>query len=203
MLNKNNFEIATLCPEDDAHSKFLLRGIRVTPAGTVATSAYVLLKISNSGAADHFDPFILPAKVALKIAAALPVGSKIRSHDHATIEHTEGEAAVRISVTNEDADQDVYNARSINGLLPDIDKAIPDVEGAAVKIMLDLDMLIPLLQQIRAFHGKRDDHGVSRLRRTATFRFYEGPNGYDSAQRIDAENNVGQELTAVFMPCRD
>ena len=200
MLNKNNFEIATLCPEDDAHSKFVLRGIRVTPAETVATSAYVLLKISNSGGSDHFDPFILPAKVALKIAAALPVGSKIRSHDHATIEHTEGEAAVRISVTNEDADQDVYNARSINGTFPDLDKAIPDVEGAAVKIMLDLDILIPLLQQIREFHGKQD-HDGARLRRTATFRFYEG-SSYDSAPRIDAKNDLGQELTAVIMPCR-
>ena len=76
MLNKNNFEIARLCPKAGG-SKFALEGIRVTPAGTAVTDGHVLLKISNSSGSDHFDPFMLHAKVALKIAAALPVGSEI------------------------------------------------------------------------------------------------------------------------------
>ena len=201
MLNKKNFEIATLCPEDDGHSKFVLRGIRVTPAETVAASAHVLLKISNSGGSDHFDPFILPAKAALKIAAALPTGSKMPSHDQADIEHFEGAKAVRISVTNDDGDCDVYTTQPIEEEFPNTDTVIPDVKAAAVEIILDLDILIPLLQRISEFHGKQCLDEPSK-RRIATFRFYEGPKGYEAAQRIDAENDLGQELTAVVMPCR-
>ena len=198
MLNKSNFEIAKLCPQDDNRSAFALHGIHVTPKETTVTDGHMLLKISTGDAADHFDPFILPAVVALKIAAALPTGSEIPFHDHANIEHTEGEAAVRISVTNEDTDQDVYSARSIARKFPSIDKVIPNVEEAALEMVFDLDILVPLLKQISEFHGTQAPD-ASWKRRYATFRFYKDVLG---AQRIDAKNDLGQELTAVIMPCR-
>ena len=67
-------------------------------------------------------------------------------------------------------------------------------EDAASAILLDLDILIPLLKQIGKFHGKK-----KHKHRYATFRFYKDNH---KAQRIDATNHLGQELTAVIMPCR-
>ena len=145
-----------------------LHGIRVTPASTTVTNGHVLLKISTGDAADHFDPFILSSKTALKIAAALSTGSKIPSEDHADVEHIEGEAAVKISVrSDEHLCRDVYSAQSINGKFPNTDKVVPVVEGAALELCLDLDLLVPLLEQIRRFHGKQDrkqeqDHSPAR-----------------------------------------
>ena len=205
MLNKTNFEIANLCAKS-GNSGHPLHGIRVTPSGTTVTDSYVLLEISTGDAADHFDPFILSSKTALKIAAAMSTGSKIPSHDHADVEHIEGEAAVKISVrSDEHLCRDVYSAQSINGKFPNTDKIVPAVEGAALKLYLDLDLLVPLLEQIRRFHGKQN-RSKSRKRRIATFRFYK--NTEDAAmnnhpQRIDAENDLGQKLTAVIMPCRE
>ena len=50
----------------------------------------------------------------------------------------------------------MYSARSINGEFPDIDKVIPDVKEATMELCLDLDILVPLLERIRKFHGKQD-----------------------------------------------
>ena len=202
MLNKTNFEIAKLCPKNDGTTRISVQGILVTPNEAVVTDGHVLLKISGTGDAEHFDPFILPANVALKIAAALPSGSKIPELDEASIEHIEGEASVSISIrSDEDMCRDVYNTRSINGPFPNFEKAIPDVKGAALEVKFDLDILVPLLEQIRKFHGKKQK-GKARQRRAATFRFYKGPKDYVVSQRIDATNDLDQELTAVVMPLR-
>ena len=195
MLNKRNFEIAALCPKDNGFSKYALSGIRVTPDETVATSGHILIKISGCGPPEPFDPFILPASVALKVAAALPIGSKIPDLDEADIEHVAGSAA-SISVRNQDTDYDVYSARPLEGQYPDTDHIIPAVEGAAVEMVFDLDILIPLLERVRIFHGKKSKQPT----RIASFRFYKEPG---AAQRIDAENALGQKLTAVVMPRRD
>ena len=204
MLNKTNFEIAKLCPKKDGF-KYTMHGIRVTPDATTVVTGHSLLKISGVGPGEHFDPFILPANVALKVAAAVPSGPDIPALDEASIEHIEGEANVSISIrSDEDMCRDVYNTQSLNGPFPDINKVIPDVKGAAVEVMLDLDLLIPLLERIRKFHGKQQRGKASR-RRFATFRFYKGDAKVETifkAQRIDAKNDLGQELTAAIMPCR-
>ena len=201
MLNKNNFEIARLCSKPN-ESNFALEGIRVTPGGTETTDGHALLKVSGEGDQEKFAPFILPAKVALKIAKALPDDSLIPTQDQAKVEHMKGSKAFRISVTNQDADHDVYSVRPIGRQFPDLNKVIPDVAEAAVEVLLDLDILIPLLQQVRRFHGKG-----RRMQRRATFRFYNRKGSVNrepstQPQRIDAKNDLGQELTAVIMPCR-
>ena len=195
MLNKRNFEIAALCPKENGFSQYALSGIRVTPDETVATSGHILIKISGCGPPEPFDPFILPASVALKVAAALPFGSKIQPLDEAKIAHVTGSAA-RISVTNQDADHDVYSARPLEGQYPDTDRIVPDVEGAAVEMTFDLDILIPLLERVRKFHGNKSKVNS----RTASFRFYKD---LGAGQRIDTENDLGQKLTAVVMPRRE
>ena len=203
MLNKNNFEIARLCPKKNT-LRYALHGIRVTPTGTVVTDGHVTLQVSGVRYAEEFDPFILHAKVARKIADALSTGSMVPELNEADIEHTEGESAVRISVRNQDADLDVYSARSVNGKFPNADKVIPAKKGATGDVLLDLDILVPLLERIRKFHGNQNRTGP-RIRRFATFRFYkttEGASVNENAQRIDAKNNLDQTLTAVIMPCR-
>ena len=207
MLNKNNFEIARLCPKPDEFTNYELSGIRVTPGGTETTDGHALLKVSGEGDQEKFAPFGLPAQVALKIAKALPSDSEIPTQDQAKIERIPDSNAVRISVTNQDADLDVYCARPMGGQFPDLNKVIPDVAEAAVEVLLDLDILIPLLQQVRGFHGNRNRRDKRWVPRRATFRFYNRKGSVNrepsyQPQRIDAKNDLGQELTAVIMPCR-
>ena len=207
MLNKHNFEIARLCPKPDEFTQYALSGIRVTPGGTETTDGHALLKVSGEGDQEKFAPFTMSAKAALKIAKALPADSLIPPQDQAKIERIPGSKAVRISVTNQDADLDVYCARPIEGQFPAIDKVIPDVTEATVEVLLDIDILIPLLQQVRKFHGNRDRRTKHCPPRQATFRFYNRKGSVNrepstQPQRIDAENDLGQKLTAVIMPCR-
>ena len=67
---------------------------------------------------------------------------------------------------NQDADQDVYSSRSINGTFPNTEKVIPDVAEEATWncACTDLDILIPLLEQIRKFHGKQGRNKSSTRR---------------------------------------
>ena len=200
MLNKNNFKIAKLCPEPDEHMRYPLHGIRVTPTGTTVTDGHMLLHVGGVKESENFDPFILSAKVAQRVAAALPARSEIPDQEVADIEHVEGEpggASVRIGVTKPGFDQS-YSTRAIDGEFPDAEKVVPATAKATMALSLDLDILIPLLEQIRKFYGNQDPEGRT-IQRLATFRFYEANKG----ARIDAENHdLGQKLTAVIMPCR-
>ena len=38
---------------------------------------------------------------------------------------------------------------------------IPDVKEAAAEMIFDLDIMVPLLEQIRKFYGKQDFHSRS------------------------------------------
>ena len=146
MLNKNNFEIARLCSKPDHFTQYALSGIRVTPGGTETTDGHALLKVSGEGGQEKFKP---PSFCQRRRHSRLPrlcrSGSEIPSHDQASILRIPGSKAVRISVTNQDADLDVYCARPIEGQFPAIDKVIPDAAEAAVEVLLDLDILIPLV----------------------------------------------------------
>ena len=203
MLNKNNFEIARLCPKPDKHARYAWHGIRVTSTGTTVTEGHVLLRVGGVGEPESFDPFILTAKAARKIADALPVGAAVQSLNHAEVKSAEDERVV-IEVTNTDLDSASYSFRPLRGQYPATDKVIPAVKGATMELELDLDLLVPLLERIRRFHGKQD-RNKKTIRRLATFRFYktmEGASVNENAQRIDAKNDLDQELTAVIMPCR-
>ena len=202
MLNKNNFEIAKLCPKED-DLRYALNGIRVTPIGTTVTDGHVLLQVSGVGDAEEFDPFTLPAKAARKIADALPTGAKVPSLNCAEVKSAK-ETKVVIEITNTDLDSESYSFRPLRGQYPATDKVIPAVKGATMELCLDLDLLVPLLERIRRFYGNQD-RKKPKLRRVATFRFRKlNPDGpmKDQAQRIDAVNDQGQTLTAVIMPCR-
>ena len=194
MLNKKNFEIAKLCKEQWVGSKYDLSGIRVTPRETTVTDGHILLRIKGTGEPENFEPFTMPADKALDVAKALSGGSNIPGGDQVTIEHIEGTEEARIKTTNQDGHEATCSIRPIMSPFPDTDKIIPDAEDAQSAIILDLDILIPLLKQIGKFHGKKQHKN-----RHATFRFYKDNN---HSQRIDATNHLGQELTAVIMPCR-
>ena len=196
MLNKNNFQIAKLCPEPDECSLYPLHGIQVAPTGTTATDGHALLHVGSVQGEENFAPFILPARVAQRVAAALPARSEIPDHELADIEHVKGEASVRIGVAKQGFVQH-YSARAIDGEFPDAEKAVPAMGKAELALILDLDILVPLLEQISKFYGKQDPER-STIRRQTTFRFY----GANKGARIDAENDLGQKLTAVIMPCK-
>ena len=205
MLNKNNFEIARLCPKPDDHSLYSMDGIRVTPTGTTVTDGHVLLRVSGVQDPEDFDPFILPARTALRIANALPTRQRECSHPEAQIRSTDAGKLV-VDVMNTDLDVDSYSISPIDGKrkFPDADRVIPAKKGATGDVLLDLDILVPLLERIRKFHGNQTRTGP-RIRRLATFRFYKTTGGEsvnDHAQRIDAKNDLDQEITAVIMPCR-
>ena len=204
MLNKNNFEIAKLCPKKDENKyRYAWHGIRVTPTGTTVTEGHILIQVSGVGDTEEFDPFILPAKAASKIAAALPLRAAFPDLSNAVIKSAEAEKVV-IEVTNADLDVESYSIRPAEGGFPDISKVIPAIGKATMELDLDLDLLVPLLERIRKFYGNQD-RKKPKLRRVATFRFHKlNPDGpmKDQAQRIDAVNDQGQTLTAVIMPCQ-
>ena len=204
MLNKNNFEIAKLCPKMSKYSLYPFHGIRVTPTVTTVTEGHVLLQVSGIGEPESFEPFTLNAKAALKIANALPAGEEAPSLNHAAIKPAAEGKRIVIEVTNTDLDLESYSISPIEGQYPATDKVIPAMDGATMELCLDLDLLVPLLERIRRFYGNQD-RSKSKLRRLATFRFYEAAEDEPvnhNAQRIDAVNDQGQTLTACIMPCR-
>ena len=133
VLNRNNFEIAKLCPKEDEHAGYAWHGIRVTPTGTTVTEGHVLLQVSGVGEHESFDPFILTVKAARKIADALPVGAAVQSLNHAEVKSAK-ETKVVIEVTNTDLDVESYSIRPVKGQFPDVAKAVPAIGKATMEL---------------------------------------------------------------------
>lgn len=204
LLNKHNLNIAALA--DKEKSRFTLNAIQVSPERTAETDGHQLVIVSTvkTDAADFpqvpgmeppvdsFKPFLLPAAEALNIAKALPKKTPIPVLANAAVSaETDVNGHSVIGVT------DLENARAFRtqkpeGNFPDIDRVIPNLEGATLTIGFNPALLAKVLKQIESF--QQGKFGPP----SCTLSFY----GPTKAMRIDADGGDDQHLTAVVMPMR-
>lgn len=83
-----------------------------------------------------------------------------------------------------DAERRTIRAERIEGKFPDLDQAIPALDGVVLTVQLDLTLLSRLCAVATAVGDKRTP--------TVTLRFY----GPEAAVRVDSKSFVG-----VIMPC--
>lgn len=95
-------------------------------------------------------------------------------------------------ITDVDGCERVFKAKKREGQYPDISKAIPEKGDAVAEVVLNFDLIIPLLQAMRKC-------APGKFAREVRIRLY-GPN---KQVRFDAKNNTtGQQVTGVVMSMR-
>jgi hypothetical protein len=202
MLNKHNFEIAELAPQDE--DRLTLCGIYVTPNGTHETDGHQAVMVTDVTTdqpnlfaefedvtpADTFTPFILDRESALKIAKAIPKKSSSPAGAYAVVDGlSEGSDKAQVSV-NDIFRQEVLRAKKIEGQFPDVLRVFPDKDAATLEIWFNIDRLIALLRTLKKF---ADGHE----RESVVARFY----GQRKVVRFDIEGE-GQNIAAALMPMR-
>lgn len=205
MLNRHNFQIAELAPDDPELYPLKLCGIYVTPGGTFETDGSQCVFVSapelqqtlfdppdGVEPAEDFTPFILPREQALKVAKGIPK-TKEKDEQNCAIIDQRSEEGNEATLAMQDATwQDVLTTRKIEGKFPDISRIIPNKDASRITIALDVHRFASLLKCFARFCKSGNDPRI-------TLRIYgQG----EAGMRIDAEG-VGQEMVAVIMPLRD
>ena len=201
MLNKHNLEIAKLSggvPGGGIHTP----GIRVRPNETGVTNGHMLMIVSGTPdksddfpniegfvPSQDFEEFVAPPESVLKIVKNMSTKSRIPVLDHVAVEVQEGKNP-RFAITDLDSHQ-VFTVRPM-GKYPDLKRVVPDRGKKGVRIRLDLNVILPLLTQVKSFL-RGGNSGEKRLVDICV---------YDDVSpiRIDAENDLDQVCTAVVMP---
>lgn len=208
MLNKHNLEIAKGCTTEPC--PYNLEVVRVTPKYTVTTDGRQLIRVTAPVAeaetfptvvgvappTEDFEPFLLEASDALRIAKALPRKTTIPILSNAAISGaTDGNYAV--IVTTDLQCSQTFTVGKTQGQFPDCERIIPDAEGADFTADIDASILKYICERITVF---KDRPPICRLR----FYHKTDPNGVTRPIRLDAYNpDTGQLLTAVLMQVSD
>lgn len=215
-LNAANLNIAALAAKEE--SRFKINGILVTNEYTAVTDGHVLVTVSlpkqfNGSAPEppgfeHIEkldrPFLLPSATALDLAKHIPAKPTIPGLGQAYIgasanamvddpaKPSKQKPAEFIDLMTTDLETAHRpQVRRLTGNFPEVERCIPMAENARFGICLDLDLLIPLLQQAKKFHnGTCGPHPVTLRFTTA-----------DEGVRLDCHNDE-QKLVAVVMPIR-
>lgn len=201
MLNKHNFSIAKLAPKESS-TKYTLGGLQVTPDGTAVTDGHMAVTVSGTptiaqefpfvnGAVpvDDFEPFIMKRADAENVAKQAPKKQSISVLDHIGIgAETVHNGRVQILTTDLENPQ-TSSFRKDNVAFPDLARVTPDPAESESAVYVDLDQLVPMLQQAQKFHGKARAKGI----RIRLF-------GPGRVMRVDAKNEQGQEFMGVLMP---
>jgi len=204
VLNKHNFAIAAMLPQDDEVIA-AARGLYVSPERTIETDGHHLIMVTapqvqptlfdppeGIEAAENWTPFMLDRETALKIAKAIPKRNNDAPETNIAAIDVSTEAGENATVAiNELVRQDIFRARKIDAdKYPDVDKLIPDRDDARILIAFNADLIADILKIFQKFAG---DAAVPMV----IFRLYEAGKG----MRIDAEVE-GQNMTAYVMPMR-
>lgn len=202
MLNKHNFQIAELAPQDE--ERLILCGIRVTPEGTSVCDGHMAMTVSSfenvqpslfeemEGVipAEHFSPFVLDRESALRIAKAIPKKASDADAVYPIVDATtENNDRAMVSI-NDIFRQEIIRARKIEGNFPDVSKVIPDRDRARFRMRLSPDLLLACLKVAQRFCAANETLSVEL-------------SIFDTGDplRIDAVA-LGQTLTAVIMPMK-
>ena len=204
MLTKHNFAIGKLAPKETI-GKYRLGGVHVTPEGTAVTDGHMAVTVSATATiaqefpfvngavpVDDFVPFMLSPEDAQEVAKQAPKKQRLPVLDHVGIgAETVHNGHVQILLTDLDSPQTrSFNKKDVG--FPDLANVTPDPSESESVVFVDVDKLIPLLQQVQKFHGKARSRGV----RIRLF-------GADRVMRVDAKNEQEQEFMGILMPWRE
>ena len=198
MLNRHNLAIASIVPKDDDD---LGRGVYVTKDVTYATDGAILVVVSTSDIAmddipiidgikpsEDPTPFIIPAKIALDVAKAIPRNAPLPILNHAYVE-SNGSETVKIAVTDLGSPR-LFTFTKPAGNMPNHDRVMPKKEDAELCVIVDAEKLISVLKLISPV-AKKDFGSPVAMRFEA----------HDKQFRIDAVVNDGEQTaTGVIMP---
>jgi hypothetical protein len=198
LLNRNNFQIAELAPDDE--ERLTMCGILVAPNRTVVTNGHMAVVVSAVDTiqpslfeqiegiepAESFTPFILDRDSAIKIAKRIPKDTEDNPVFPIIDATTEGNDRAMVSI-NDIFRQEILRATKIAGDFPDVQRAIPDKEAARFTLLIDPELLTRLLKAVVRFCDGR----------AMEMRLY----GAGRPVRIDA-GDAEQSLVAVIMPLR-
>ena len=208
MLNKHNLNIARLATASE--SRYSLNGILVEPGRTAVTDGRLLMIVdtvpdmlsqdypqtAGITATDTFKPFILDRKSSLDIAKAIPKPKKYNDKPILQMVAVGAESDANgnaYMAVNDTESARTFTPKKVGGNFPNIDQFVPKQEDAKFTIGLNLDLLIPLLCEMRDAASKTQ--GVT----PALFSFTDGT----CPVRIDVSNSeTGQKAVAVLMPCK-
>ncbi len=201
LLNKANLNLANITSKEA--SRYQLNGILVEENCTVATDGHRLMVIgavrdinaadfplvNSQPALDKFPPFILSRATALEIAKSLPSKERIPALNCAAVVRVpNGEAEKRATLVTTDLDTHrVFDSRVGEGQFPNWRAILPKGKKPISAISFDPDLMIGVLQQMKA-------SGVKQV----ALRVFDS----SSAMRLDATLESGQPVLGILMPMR-
>jgi hypothetical protein len=204
MLNKCNFQIASLAPEGEGVPA-ILSGILVSPESTMVTDGGLGVMVSSVTSpqnllfeaegvevADFFTEFVLDKESALKVAKAIPKPKKDgeTTAKFAVVDATsENNDRAMVSV-NDLNRQEILRANKIKGDFPKLIKAIPPKSKAKFTVHLDPHRLLAMATAVAKFCSAHASPTVSIG--------YYGPG---QVLRFDV-SAIQQDFTGVFAPQR-
>lgn len=208
MLTRANLDIAKLAAKED--SRYMLRGIRVTPEHTEVTDGHCLMRVATpkmsvkdfpviegaSAGTDQFEPFQIFSEDALAVSKAIPRKATFPVLQHAAVgKASDANGHAELQVTDLQCPR-VFQARKMEGPWPDTDRVIPEKGKAKLSIGLNADLLVKILQQFIAQH-RAEGTSRGKLPFAVQLSFTDAEN----AVRIDSVG-LPQESVAVLMPMR-
>ncbi len=200
-LNKKNLDIAVLTSTEA--SRFTLNAILVSDEGTTVTDGHCLVHVSlpEQFALDSIPEmpgftnvektgnFLLSRDAALEISKAIPKSKVLPILNNAFVGVPLKEGLASFMTTDLENPK-VFTPRKPEGNFPDYERCVPKKEDARFAIGLNLDVIIPVLQQAKKFlNGERCPGVVLRFTKPS------------EAIRIDCACD-GQTFTGIAMPLR-
>jgi hypothetical protein len=197
MLNKHNLQIAKLTT--DEATRYNLDCIKVTATETLVTNGRTALRVTKPRSPDEMPEgfaketegdFLLDGETALEIAKAIP--KKIRGFYQAgNVFVSDLSDGVVTLLTPGLGTSRTYKQEIKGDQFPNVDAVMPEGEPIA-EVVVALDLLIPLLKQIRKAQGN-DRYPVVLVS------IY----GEEKQVRFDARNiNTQQQICGLLMPVR-
>lgn len=196
MLNQRNFEIAKLASKQD-DAPVALKGVLVSPDKTVVTEGHMILEVTgfeHAGDMLPFDdltpqadfaPFIMPAEEALALAKVF-VKSESKEANLIAIQPNSGANQSSFGL-KQPLSEKVFRVENQGDKYPNYEKMFLPVTEEIASVTLDLELLIPLLSQLKKVFS------VVRI----------GLYGPDKVVRFDCNDDIlNQSARACIMPMR-
>lgn len=205
MLNKHNLNIAALCSKED--SRFSLNSIQVTRDYTAETDGHQLMMVTRPKVEEGMMPdpelnrgfamgagqkdFLLPASVALELSKKLPRKPLVPVFENAVVQSEGKSPDAVLAYADKRGDIQTMRSKKPEGTFPDFQRIMPKVEASTFQIGLNVQLLKGIAAQFVSFLEGQKTPAVRCYFKSAT-----------EAVLIEAENEEGQKMTAVLMPCR-
>jgi hypothetical protein len=196
MLNKNNFEIGKLAPKPDDESRPGLSCVLVSPDKTVVTDGHYIIEVSGAECEDNFlpfddvmpsadfEPFTVPADEAIALAKVF-VKTETPEGNLLAVQPDNGKGVSAFALRQERREK-VFRMDKPDRSFPDYEEIFAGLKDEAAFVLLDLNLLIPVLRHMKNVSG-----GQVRI----------ALNGPDKAVRLDCINTeTKQSVRAAIMP---